>query len=138
MNMGDIGPEVACSGEWLYGYIMELYDGPMGDSSAAEIETDKMIVCLDRKDLENIWRALFPRRIIKVSQLALWVNRKDGLAVPMNSHKRVGTKGTESQDLFLVSEGEVGDVDRFGWPVGFAGQWEDSEAIFPEPDGTDG
>jgi len=116
----------------LYCYVMELSHSLMGCFPAMKSGAKKIVVCLNRDDLEKIWSKL-PKREVKVNKFLFHVNKGENRAILINS-----PQGDESDsgDFFLIQGNELGfylqEDDFFEWAPGLWSFKDESKAVFPK------
>jgi len=115
-----------------YAYFMEISHGLMGFFPAITSESHKIVVCLDRSDLEKIWTQL-PIRNVKVNKELFHINMAKKLVIPMNSPRQ---GDADSEDFFLIAKGDLpGYLAKqyfFAWAEGLLNLHDCSDAHFPK------
>ena len=104
------------------GFMMQVSPGLAGCFPAVVAEEKKVVVCLNRDDLERVWLKL-PRKEVVVTKTLFMVNQEERLVVPVSS------PGYFSDFILVLKE----DLDKhlFEWAPGVFANNE-SSAVFPK------
>ena len=114
-----------------FGYFMEIDHDLMGVFPAIHAKTKAVVVCLQRDDLENIWKKL-PRKQVKVHKMVFLVNEERRSAILINGSRE---EKADSKEFFLVGKADCRayckQKDFFQWAGGLISFTADRNVSFP-------
>jgi len=114
-----------------FGYFMEIDHNLMGVFPAIHVKTKAVVVCLQRDDLEKIWKKL-PRKQVKVCKMVFLVNEEKRSAILINGPRE---EMADSKEFFLVRSDDrrayCQQKDFFRWAGGLISFTADRSVSFP-------
>ncbi len=82
-------------------FYMELKHSLMGFFPLIEEKTKKIIICINRNDLEKIWNILKPKKVL-VQPHQFMINEEEKLCIPLESH--AGNEADSNNFLLITND----------------------------------